>query len=305
MDERQRRELVDIMREAIQFDRAMSEYTTFRIGGKADALCFTRDMDALRQVVAFLNNENISYLVIGKGSNLLVKDGGFKGVIIILRGKLASIEQHERNDQILVAGGGLGLGDLMKHCSRNGFGGLEFLSGIPGTVGGAVTMNAGAFGKDMGSVVQEIQVLTPQGELASRMHAELVFSYRALSILEGTIVVSANLKFTRETPEIVSKRVADYLARRKATQPLEYPSAGSVFKNPPNDYAGRLIEEAGLKGERVGGAMISTKHANYIVNRGGASAEDVLTLLNLAKEKVRAVMGIELEPEIRVVGVNG
>ncbi len=305
MDERQRRKLVKIMGEAIHFDRAMSEYTTFRIGGKADALCFTPDMEALQQLVTFLNNENIRYLVVGKGSNLLVKDGGFNGVVIILRGKLASIEQHEGNDQILLAGGGLGLGDLLKYCSHNGFGGLEFLSGIPGTVGGAVTMNAGAFGKDMGSVVQEIQVLTPQGELVSKMHSDLVFSYRALSILEGTIVVRASLQCTRETPEIVSKRVVDHLARRKATQPLEYPSAGSVFKNPPNDYAGRLIEEAGLKGERVGGAMISNKHANYIVNRGGASAEDVLTLLNLARDKVREVMGIELEPEIRVVGVNG
>jgi UDP-N-acetylmuramate dehydrogenase len=234
---------------------------------------------------------------------LLVRDGGFKGVVVIMRGQLATVEQHEKNDQIVVTGGGLALSDLVKYCSQKGLGGLEFLAGIPGTVGGAVTMNAGAFGKDMGCVLQEIEVVTSQGEVTSRNLSDLAFSYRTSSIQEGTIVVRASLQCMRETPEIVSKRVAEFLTRRKATQPLQYPSAGSVFKNPPDDYAGRLVEETGLKGKKIGGAMISPKHANYIVNTGGARAEDVLALMEMAKNKVRAETGIELEPEIRVVGV--
>jgi UDP-N-acetylmuramate dehydrogenase len=302
MDERQRRGLIEIMGETAQLDRAMSEHTTFHIGGKADAVCFVQELGELQQLFSYLNKENIPYLVVGGGSNLLVRDGGFKGVVIIMREHLASVEQHEKNDQIVVAGGGLALSNLVRYCNQRGLGGLEFLAGIPGTVGGAVIMNAGAFGKDMGAVVQSIEMVNPQGELTSRDRSDLVFSYRASSIQEGTVVVSASLQCTRETPQIVSKRVADYLARRKATQPLEYPSAGSIFRNPPGDYAGRLIEEAGLKGKKIGGAMISLKHANYIVNTGGARAKDVLALMEMAKEKVREETGIELEPEIRVVG---
>ena len=302
MDERQRRRLVEIMAEGVQLDRAMSEHTTFRIGGKADAVCFVKELGELQQLLSYLSKESLPYLVVGGGSNLLVRDSGFKGVIIIMRDKLATLEHREENGQIVVAGGGLALSDLVKYSSQKGLGGLEFLAGIPGTVGGAVTMNAGAFGKDMGSVVQEIELLTPQGELRSTHRSDLTFSYRASSIQEGTAVLKVSLQCTRENPKIVSKRVADYLTRRKATQPLEYPSAGSVFKNPPNDYAGRLIEETGLKGKKIGGAMISPKHANYIVNTGGATANDVLALMEMAKEKVRAETGIVLEPEIKVVG---
>ena len=303
MDERQRTGLLRISGGGVRFNCPMDQYTTFRIGGKVDAICFTKELKELQQLVSYLSKENILYLVVGRGSNLLVRDGGFEGVVIIMQGELATIEQNERNDQVVLAGGGLNLSELVKDCSYKGLGGLEFLAGIPGTVGGAVAMNAGAFGKDIGSVVEEIQTVTPQGELATRNHSELDFSYRDLSLAQGTVVVRAGFQCIQKSPEIVSRKVADYLARRKATQPLEYPSAGSVFRNPPNDYAGRLIEKAGLKGRRVGGAMISPKHANYIVNTGGAKAEDVLTLMNLAKGKVKKDTGIELEPEIKVVGV--
>ena len=290
------------MGENIQFDRAMSEYTTFRIGGKADAICFAQELDELQQLFSYLNKEKMPYLLVGRGSNLLVRDGGFKGAVIIMRGQLATINQHERNDQMVLAGGGLRLSDLVKFCSQRGLGGLEFLSGIPGTVGGAVTMNAGAFGRAMGDVVRQVDLLTPEGEFTSKNHSELTFSYRASSIQEGSWVIRASLQCSRETSETVSGRVADYLKRRKVTQPLDYPSAGSVFRNPPNEYAGRLIEQTGLKGKKIGGAMISPKHANYIVNTGDATAEDVLRLMEMVKEKVREAKGIELEPEIKVVG---
>lgn len=302
MDETQRRGLVEIMGENIQFDRAMSEYTTFRIGGKADAICFVQGLGELQQVFSYLNKEKIPYLLVGKGSNLLVRDGGFKGAVIIMRGQLATIKQHEKNDRMVLAGGGLTLRDLVRFCSQRGLGGLEFLSGIPGTVGGAVTMNAGAFGRAMGDVVQQVDLVTPEGEFTSRNRSDLTFSYRASSIREGSLVVRASLQCSQETSEIVSGRVAEYLTRRKVAQPLDYPSAGSVFRNPPNDHAGRLIEQAGLKGKKIGGAMISPKHANYIVNTGGAQAEDILRLMEMAKEKVREATGVELEPEIKVVG---
>jgi UDP-N-acetylmuramate dehydrogenase len=302
MDETQRRGLVEIMGENIQFDRAMSEYTTFRIGGKADVICFVQGLGELQQVFSYLNKEKIPYLLVGKGSNLLVRDGGFKGAVIIMRGQLATIKQHEKNDRMVLAGGGLTLRDLVRFCSQRGLGGLEFLSGIPGTVGGAVTMNAGAFGRAMGDVVQQVDLVTPEGEFTSRNRSDLTFSYRESSIQEGSLVVRASLQCSQESSEIVSGRVAEYLTRRKVAQPLDYPSAGSVFRNPPNDHAGRLIEQAGLKGKKIGGAMISPKHANYIVNTGGAQAEDILRLMEMAKEKVREATGVELEPEIKVVG---
>ena len=163
-------------------------------------------------------------------------------------------------------------------------------------------MNAGAFGEEVEGVVESIQVLTPQGKLTTKYRSELAFSYRNLSLPEKSIVVRARFRCEQESREMVSGKVSDYLNRRKATQPLEYPSAGSVFRNPLNDYAGRLIEEAGLKGKKAGGAMISLKHANYIVNTGEAKADDVMTLINLARQKVKEDTGIELETEIRIIG---
>ncbi len=302
MDEKQRKGLERMGGKEIRFDCPMTQYTTFRVGGHVDTLYFARDLKELQQVLSYLGENHIPYLIVGKGSNLLVKNGGFNGVAIILREKLATIELGGENDEILVAGGGLSITKLLTQCSRKGLGGLEFLAGIPGTVGGAVAMNAGAFGNDIGSMVQEIQVINHQGDLATINRSQLKFSYRKSSIPEGTVITKARFQLNCETPEIVAERMADYLRRRKASQPMEYPSAGSVFKNPPNDYAGRLIEKVGLKGRRIGGAMISPKHANYIVNTGGARAADILALMELAREKVREETGIELEPEIRVIG---
>jgi len=281
----------------------MDRHTTFRVGGKAEAVCFPGELGHLRQMVSYLGAENIPHLIAGKGSNLLVRDGGYRGVVIILRGKLAAVEKDTGDDKTVLAGGGLTIGDLLSYCSHNGLTGLEFLAGIPGTVGGAVAMNAGAFGKEIGSMVQRIEVLTGQGVLTTMDRSELKFSYRDLSLGKGVVILSAGFELNKEKPEIISGRIADYLKSRQETQPLEYPNGGSVFKNPPGDYAGRLIERAGLKGKRIGGALISPKHANFIVNTGGAKAQDILALMVLAREKVREETGIELDPEIRVVGI--
>lgn len=303
MDEGQRKELIKIGGKGIRFDCPMNQYTTFRVGGKAEALYSIRELGDLKRTLSYLRGENIPFMVVGKGSNLLVRDEGIRGVVIILQGKLATIERNGKNANVVLAGGGLIISDLLSFCRLKGLSGLEFLAGIPGTVGGAVIMNAGAFGKDMASIVQEIQMVTEEGELVVTDRSELKFSYRELSIPKDVVILRVGLKLNKENPEIIAKRIGDYLARRKAKQPLEFPSGGSVFKNPPNDYAGRLIEKAGLKGRSIGGALISPKHANFIVNTGEASAEDIIALMDLVREKVREKTGIELEPEIRVVGV--
>jgi len=302
MDERQKSGLSKIGGREIRFGCPMTRFTTFRVGGKVAALYFAQELPDLQRMVSYLAEENTPYLVVGKGSNILVKDNGFEGVVILLRGELAVIENNSKNDQIIFAGGGLSIGELMKYCTLNGLSGLEFLAGIPGTVGGAVAMNAGAFGEEIGSMVREIQMVTQKGELIRLDHSHLIFSYRELAIPKGSLIFKVRFRLNRESPEVIGKMVADYLSKRKARQPLEYPSGGSIFKNPPNDFAGRLIEKTGLKGERIGGAMISPKHANFIVNTGGARAEDILALMEMAREKVWEETGVELEPEIRVVG---
>ncbi|MFH1124138.1 MAG: UDP-N-acetylmuramate dehydrogenase [Pseudomonadota bacterium] len=302
MDERQRKGLVKVSRKGIQFDCPMDQYTTFRAGGRAAALCFVENLSDLREIVAYLRAEGLPYLIIGRGSNLLVKDGGFPGVGLILRGDLATVEKSGKGDRTIHAGGGLSLVELLNTCRREGLEGLEFLAGIPGTVGGAVIMNAGAWGKEIAGVIEGVEMITGQGEPVRKNRAELRFSYRELAVPPGTVIVRASFALKRQAPEIIAERIASHLKERKAKQPLEYPSGGSVFKNPPNDYAGRLIEMAGLKGKQVGGAMISRKHANFIVNTGGATAADILALMELARERVMKDTGVQLETEIRVVG---
>jgi UDP-N-acetylmuramate dehydrogenase len=311
MDKRQKEELSRLGVEGVRFDCSMAQHTTFGVGGPAECLYEAKDEGNLRRVIAFLNREEIPYLVVGRGSNLLVKDEGLEGVVILLRGPLAGMVQEKTDpsvsnlrahDMTVHAGAGLPIVDLLIHCRDSGYGGLEFLAGIPGTVGGAVAMNAGAFGKEIGDWVKEITVITAGGEVVARNRSQLKFSYRALHMEKKSVIIGVRLKVDTEAVKTVANKIARYLKRRKENQPIEYPSAGSVFKNPPNDYAGRLIEHAGLKGKKIGGAMISEKHANYIVNTGDAIAQDILELLSLTQEKVRKETGVKLEPEIKVVG---
>jgi UDP-N-acetylmuramate dehydrogenase len=299
MDERQKRELVRLLDKDVHFNCPVGPYTTFRVGGRAEALCAVKDLLQLKALLSFLTKESVPFLVVGKGSNLLVRDGGLKGIALLLKGELEGVEEKEGT---IHAGGGLGLSELVRFSHKKGLAGLEFLAGIPGTVGGAVAMNAGAWGKSTGDAVTAVEILTGAGERITKSSAELRFGYRKAVLPAGSVVVKARFKGTPDSPEAVGERIRDYLERRKANQPLEYPSAGSVFKNPPDDYAGRLIENAGLKGKRIGGAMISDKHANVIVNVGGASAKDVLELMETAQQRVREQTGIDLEPEIKVVG---
>jgi UDP-N-acetylmuramate dehydrogenase len=287
----------------VRFDFPMSELTTFRIGGNAEALCYVQDAEDLRKVVALLGQWHVPHLVVGKGSNLLVRDGGLEGAVLILQGELARVKQKgDPVEGCVAAGAGAPLSDLLAHCRQRGWSGLEFLAGIPGTVGGAVVMNAGAFGGEIGDCIEEVQFLVPGKAIAKRSRDDLEFRYRSLALEQGCIVVQGNFRLQKSSSGTVARRIAENLKRRRETQPMAYPSAGSVFKNPPGDYAGRLIESAGLKGEAIGNAKVSEDHANYIVNLGNARAQDVLALMDLIQTRVRENTGIDLEPEIKVVG---
>lgn len=305
MDEKHRSEL---KREAapaeVLFDCAMKDYTTIRVGGKADVICFPEDGEQLRKIVLCLRQKGIPYMPVGKGSNLLVRDGGINCAIIILKGKLAAVKRDTEKSCSVIAGAGVSLSELLIYCSRNGLGDAEFLAGIPGTLGGSVVMNAGAFEKEIKSLVRGIRVITEDGKEEKIDSSQLCFGYRRLALSKGVILRDVFLKLNEERPEVISEKISGFLKQRKKNQPLEYPSGGSVFKNPPNDYAGRLIEEAGLKGKKIGDAMISEKHANFIVNTGNARAADIITLMETAQKTVRERTGIDLEPEIRIVGTD-
>jgi UDP-N-acetylmuramate dehydrogenase len=299
MDERHKRELIRLLDKDVHFNCPMGPYTSFHAGGNAEALCAVKDLLHLKELLSFAAGESLPCLIVGKGSNILVKDGGLKGIAVLLKGDL---EGAEEKAGAIHAGGGLGLSELVRFSHKKGLAGLEFLSGIPGTVGGAVAMNAGAWGKSTGDVVTAVEVITAAEGRVTLNRSELQFGYRKSVLPVGSVVVKAQFKTTPDRPEAIGERIRDYLERRKAGQPLDYPSAGSVFKNPPHDHAGRLIESVGLKGKRIGGAMISDKHANVIVNVGGARAQDILTLMEMARQVVREQTGIDLEPEIKVVG---
>jgi UDP-N-acetylmuramate dehydrogenase len=302
MDARTRERIRAIGGEAISFDVPMSRYTTFGVGGSAEAVFRAKGVQRLKEMVSCLTSERIPYLVVGRGSNLLVGDGGVAGVVIVLNGALASIEPHTAGEPHVTAGAGIGMNALINFCMEQGLAGLEFLAGIPGTLGGGVAMNAGAWGKEIREVIMEITILTSEGDIRCAPKDDLGFQYRELDLPEGSIIIKGRLGLNLDRPSSVKDRVISYLEDRKRRQPIDARSAGSVFKNPKGDYAGRLIEAAGLKGKRVGGAMISTRHANFIVNTGGASAADIAALMDMAQDTVREMFGVELLPEIRRVG---
>ena len=302
MDFRVKKRMREIGGEAVLFDVPMGHYTTFRVGGSVEALYRAGNLEELKEMIAFLRDEGIPYLPMGAGSNLLVADGGLDGVGIILDGSFASIEYTAAAALSVLAGAGLQLSKLVGFCTEKGLGGVEFLAGIPGTVGGAVAMNAGSRGEEVQGVVAEITVLTREGIAERRDCLALSFGYRGLDLSDGEIILNATLDLRFDKPALIRKRVTSYMKWRGERFPLDMPCAGSVFRNPEGDHAGRLIDAVGLKGKRIGGAMISPKHANFIVNTKGASVADILALMDLAVCKVREAFNIQLIPEIKVVG---
>jgi UDP-N-acetylmuramate dehydrogenase len=300
MNNYQRSALLELLNESVIFDADMASYCTLRTGGKAEAICFVNSLHLLTGVVGLLNKESIRWMAIGKGSNLLVTDKGINGAVLILKGELAEI--RGRSGNLVTAGGGVSNRELIKYCTHEGLSGMEFLAGVPGTIGGAVMMNAGAYGEEAGPLIEKVGIVTSCGNAEELVSSEISFSYRKSSIQENSIIHCVTLKLKDEKRELIKERVEKNLKLRKASQPLDMPSCGSVFKNPPDGYAARLIDASGLKGLKIGGAMISPKHANFIVNTGDAKATDILALIDIVRNRVKEDSDILLETEVRVVG---
>lgn len=286
------------LRGQVLADAPLARYTSFRIGGPATLLASPADAEDLKRALAFAASEGLRVHALGGGSNTLVRDGGFRGMAISLN----AFQVLERRGDSVVAGAGVRVSRLLAFCCRHGLAGLEILSGVPGTVGGAVWGNAGAWGGATADVLASVEIVTAAGEERTLSRREIPFGYRASGLPAGSVVTWAVFALTPGDPTAIRRRISGYLVRRNASQPVEFRSAGSIFKNPPGDYAGRLVEQAGLRGTRIGNAMISAKHGNYIVNVGGARAADVLALVALARERVRNATGIDLELEVKIVG---
>lgn len=301
MDSNFLKKLIEIAgSEQVCTDEPMKQHTTFRIGGRADYFVSPTETEQIRKVIELCRRENMPWYVIGNGSNLLVSDHGFRGVIIRLFKNYAGLRIE--GEQIFVQAGAL-LSRTANAALQEGLTGFEFAAGIPGTIGGAMVMNAGAYGGEMKDITEFVTVLTPEGELLTLKREELEMGYRtSLIARKGYLVLEAVLKLTRGNQEQIKEKMADLRQRRISKQPLEYPSAGSTFKRPQGYFAGKLIMDAGLCGFQVGGAQVSEKHCGFVVNAGGATAEDVLNLVKAVQKKVQDEFGILLETEIKFLG---
>jgi UDP-N-acetylmuramate dehydrogenase len=277
----------------------LSEHTSWRVGGPAERFYLPADLDDLALFLSRLPTDEPLFWL-GLGSNLLVRDGGIKGTVICTRNRLKSL--RALGEGRLYAEAGVPCAHIAKFCAERGWGGAEFLAGIPGTVGGALAMNAGAFGGETWPLVERVTTVDRHGVLRQRGPEDYTVGYRSVRGPEGEWFAAAELRLTRQGDAAVRDKIKALLARRNATQPTQQPSCGSVFRNPEGDYAARLIEASGLKGYRIGGACVSEKHANFIVNTGTATAADIESLIFHVRDEVRRQQGRELIPEVRIVG---
>jgi UDP-N-acetylmuramate dehydrogenase len=296
-----RERLEEVLGDRVRFGVPLSRHTSLRVGGPADAVASPQSREDLARLLGLCHSLGIEHVVIGSGFNALVLDGGFDGVVIRLNGWR---RLEERPGAALRAEAGVSHSQISNFCIERGLAGLEFACGIPGSIGGWLAMNAGIPSREMRDVVREIEVMSPTGARIRHLRRdELRFAYRALrGLAPGSLILSALFDVRISTPARVRAEVDRLLAARGASQPLHVPSCGSVFKNPPGDFAGRLIESVGLKGQRSGAAQISPMHANFITNLGGATAGDVLALIEAAQKQVFDSTGIRLVPEVRILG---
>jgi len=284
----------------VLFDVPMSQYTSMGVGGPAEVMAFPQDEADLKDLLAFASAKRFPVFILGGGTNLVVRDRGIRGVVVNMTEGFRDLSWREETD--VVVGSGITLSRLLKRCVERGLSGLEFAEGIPGTIGGAVVMNAGAYGQEMSAIIEGVEVLDRKGKKSFIPKGDIEFGYRKTTLPEGAIITRAHLSFLKKPEDEIKETISSFRARRKSSSKVGCPSAGSVFKNPEGTFAGKAIEEAGLKGHRIGGAMVSEVHANYIVNKGNATAMDVLSLMALIRDKVYGKSGLTLEPEIKVVG---
>lgn len=306
MNPEQKKRLVELVLQPVQWQCSLSRYTSFAIGGPAEAMVQVDHLRELQPLLGFLAEEDISWRIIGKGTNLLVRDEGFPGVILRLGGEMTTVSEEDGDDGSIIMriGGGSSFARLSRRCSERGLTGLEFGCGIPGTLGGAVIMNAGAWGQDIASVLRRVTLVTADGDITFSP-GELDFAYRCwkgFAAYRGKAVVAGvELMLKKGDRAAILAYCKSLQDKRKATQPSEHASAGSFFKNPPGDSAGRLIEASGLKGLRVGAAMVSERHGNFLVNTGGATAADVFRLMKIIQERVQKDSSVCLEPEVHFI----
>lgn len=301
------RRLSEILGEDNVFpEEPMHKHITFRVGGPAEWFVLVKTADQLKEVISLCKEQKEPYYIIGNGSDLLVSDTGVRGVIIRLAGEFEEIIAKEKvNEGIcdVCAGAGVMLASLSLRAGKKGFTGLEFANGIPGTVGGAVLMNAGAYGGEIKDTIVAAEVMTNAGEIKRLTKEELQLSYRHSVMMEsGDIVLKAYFKLTVRPKLQIFAVMESYRKARQEKQPLEFPSAGSTFKRPEGHFAGKLIQDAGLQGYSIGGAMVSKKHAGFVINAGGATATEVYQLIQHIKKTVKEKFQVELEPEVRFLG---
>ena len=284
----------------VWINEPMKNHTTFRAGGCADYLVEPKSVDAVREIVRLCCQENMPYYVVGNGSNLLVSDKGYHGVILHLYKNLSDFEISGNH---LKAKAGALLVRVAKMAAKEGLSGLEFASGIPGTIGGAMVMNAGAYGGEIKDVVTKVRVLLPDGTIRDYTGEEMAFGYRKSRVIEEQgIVLEAELELKADDPEAIAARMEALKEKRVSKQPLEYASAGSTFKRPEGYFAGKLIEDAGLRGFRVGDAQVSEKHCGFVINRGNATASEIMELIQEVQKRVYEQSGVRLEPEVKLLG---
>ena len=286
--------------EQLLLEEPMSSHTTFRIGGPADYLIFPSSLPQLRQIFQLLRTYEVPFLVLGNGSNVLVRDKGIRGAVIKFNQLFSKIRQE--GSTLIVEAGAL-LKDVSYFAAEAGLAGLEFAVGIPGSIGGAVFMNAGAYDGEMKNVVSKVRSVSPAGSFSELAVEDLELGYRrSIFHYTGQIICEVELSLIMGNPDEIRTKMNDLTTRRESKQPLEMPSAGSTFKRPKGYFAGTLIDQTGLKGLRVGDAMVSTKHAGFVVNAGHATAADVLALIEEVKKCVYAAHGVKLYPEVRIIG---
>ncbi len=285
--------------ENLKIKAPMSEYTSFKAGGLADYLVTPRNQKEIKKIIEVCKNNDISFYVMGKGSNLLVKDEGYSGVIIQIFKNMSNCSIKGKEARVEA---GICLKDLSEILCENSLTGMEFASGIPGTLGGAVSMNAGAYDGEMKDVVISATIMDSEGNIKKYSVDELEMGYRTTLITKNNyILLEAVLKLENGVKEEIEEKIEDLNNRRKEKQPLEFPSAGSTFKRPKGYFAGKLIMDAGLAGHKVGGAMVSEKHCGFVINSGNATASDIIRLIEEVVEKVYEKFGVELEPEVKIL----
>ena len=294
------RSVIDVAgHENVKIDEPMKNHTSFKVGGPADVLVYPSNYEMVKDLINICKENKVDYFILGNGSNLIIRDGGIRGVVI----KLGHLNKIVVDENLVSAQCGAKLYSVADQALKNSLSGLEFASGIPGSIGGATAMNAGAYDGEMAKVIESALAIDNEGNIRELNKGELEFGYRNSAILKyGYIVLETRMRLSNGEKAFIKERMDDLAERRKSKQPLEYASAGSTFKRPEGYFAGKLIQDSGLKGTSVGDAEVSEKHSGFIINKGNATAKDVLDLIEVVKAKVYEKFKVELHTEVRIIG---